>query len=73
MPPPRRIESLRKVVLNPLNHARASSITRAEVDAAIKAVEGYLSPRIQAPKISDERCGIYLCQPCDPEDNVFSR
>ena len=34
------IESLRKVVLNPLNHAGASSITRAEVDAAIKAVEG---------------------------------
>ena len=33
------IESLRKVVLNPLNHAGASSITKAEVDAAIKAVE----------------------------------
>jgi hypothetical protein len=34
------IEALRKVVLNPLSHAGASSITRAEVDAAIKAVEG---------------------------------
>ena len=34
------IEALRKVVLNPLNHAGASSITKAEVDAAIKAVEG---------------------------------
>ena len=33
------IEALRKVVLNPLNHAGASSITRAEVEAAIKAVE----------------------------------
>jgi hypothetical protein len=33
-------EALRKVVLNPLNHAGASSITKAEVDAAIKAVEG---------------------------------
>jgi hypothetical protein len=33
------IGSLRKVVLNPLNHAGASSITKAEVDAAIKAVE----------------------------------
>jgi hypothetical protein len=29
-----------KVVLNPLDHAGASSITKAEVDAAIKAVEG---------------------------------
>jgi hypothetical protein len=34
------IEALRKVVLNSLNHAVASSITKAEVDAAIKAVEG---------------------------------
>ena len=34
------IEALRKVVLNPLNHAGASSITKAEVEAAIKAVEG---------------------------------
>jgi len=34
------IEALRKVVLNPLNHAGASSITKTEVDAAIKAVEG---------------------------------
>jgi hypothetical protein len=33
------IEALRKVVLNPLNHAGASSITRAEAEAAIKAVE----------------------------------
>jgi hypothetical protein len=33
------IEALRTVVLNPLNHAGASSIPRAEVDAAIKAVE----------------------------------
>lgn len=33
------IESLRKIVLNPLNHAGASSITRAEVEAAIAAVE----------------------------------
>jgi hypothetical protein len=33
------IEALRKVVLNPLNHAGASSITKAEVDAAIQAVE----------------------------------
>lgn len=36
------IESLRKVVLNPLNHAGASSITKAEVEAAIKAVEALL-------------------------------
>ena len=35
-----KIEALRKVVLNPLNHAGVSSITKAEVDAAIKAVEG---------------------------------
>ena len=34
------IEVLRKIVLNPLNHAGASSITRAEVDAAIKVIEG---------------------------------
>ena len=34
------IEALRTVVLNPLNHPGASGITRAEVDAAIKAVEG---------------------------------
>lgn len=33
------IEALRKVVLNPLNHAGASSITKAEVDAAIRAVQ----------------------------------
>jgi hypothetical protein len=33
------IEALRKVVFNPLNHAGASSITRAEVETAIKAVE----------------------------------
>jgi energy-coupling factor transporter ATP-binding protein EcfA2 len=35
-----RIESLRKVVLNPLSHADANSITKTEVDAAIKTVEG---------------------------------
>jgi hypothetical protein len=34
------IEALHTVVLNPLNHAGASSITKAEVDAAIRAVEG---------------------------------
>ena len=34
------IEALRKVVLNPLSHAGASSITKAEVEAAIKAVDG---------------------------------
>lgn len=35
-----KIEALRKVVLNPLSHANASSIMSAEVDAAIRAVEG---------------------------------
>jgi hypothetical protein len=34
------IEALRIVVLNPLSHAGASGITKAEVDAAIKAVDG---------------------------------
>jgi len=34
------IEAVRKIILNPLSHAGASSITKAEVDAAIKAVEG---------------------------------
>jgi hypothetical protein len=34
------IESLRKVVLNPLSHAGASSITKAEVEAATRAVDG---------------------------------
>jgi hypothetical protein len=34
------IESLRKVVLNPLSHADANSITTVDVEAAIKAVEG---------------------------------
>ena len=34
-----KINSLRKLVLNPLSHAGASSITKTEVDAAIKAVQ----------------------------------
>lgn len=36
----RDIEAAKKIILNPLSHAGASSITKAEVDAAIKAVEG---------------------------------
>ncbi len=34
-----KIEALRKIVLNPLSHAGANSITKTEVEAAIKAVE----------------------------------
>jgi hypothetical protein len=39
IPTKTNIESLRKVVLNPLSHDDANSITKVEVEAAIKAIE----------------------------------